>query len=261
MPVRKLNFTGRKKLRKTDVRIVLHEGDGGSPTFDAEFMLGGYSLPGDAQVFVEARRQTAFMRFPMGTVAAALPPADRRLYEFDSTDGIQFRVKVTSTDGEDGGKLVAVCERISVVRPGEPPVDENRTPLLIPVPDSSLGDEICRVSFSEGDQVELRINSQLGDWKAAARTPVFMALVYPMAMREVLTRVLIIDRNTDDEDDESWQSQWLQFACSLPGVPRLPETSQSGEHEEWIDDAVSSFCRQFQMLQKSIANLTGESAS
>ena len=41
----------------------------GMLSFDAKLDLTGYDLPDDARVFVEAYRQTSFMRFPHGTVA------------------------------------------------------------------------------------------------------------------------------------------------------------------------------------------------
>ncbi|MFO0977497.1 MAG: hypothetical protein U0996_13940, partial [Planctomycetaceae bacterium] len=48
-------------------------------------------------------------------------------------------------------------------------------------------------------------------------------------------------RSTDDAED--WTARWLRFAESLPGVGRVPEDSDPESDLDWIDSAISSFCR------------------
>src|SRR5262245_44390268 len=128
MAIRRLNFTGRKRINRAHVRIALQEKPGEPATFEADLGdLKEYKLPTDALVFVEARRQTRWMRFPFGAVGALTPAPDRRLTEFDSMDGVLFSVKVTSTS-ERSGMMLAEAERIPVRFPGE--VEESRLPLL-----------------------------------------------------------------------------------------------------------------------------------
>ena len=80
MAVRRLNYTGRKRIRQTDVRFVIHEDGSGSATFDGDLSgLGNCDLPADARVYVETYRQTSWMRFDFGTIEAISPPEDRRL--------------------------------------------------------------------------------------------------------------------------------------------------------------------------------------
>ena len=93
--IRRFNYTDRLRIRRSDVRIVLREEDG-KLEFDADLRaLADYDLPPDSLVFIEAYRQTNWMRFPFGQLGAILPGANRVLSQFDSPDGIQFRVKVT----------------------------------------------------------------------------------------------------------------------------------------------------------------------
>jgi hypothetical protein len=100
MAIRRLNYTGRKKIRREDVGIALHEKPNAPATFDADLSkLSEYKLPDDAVVSVEARLQTRWMRFPFGTVGAITPAADRTLTEFDSAEGMMFSVKVTAVSG------------------------------------------------------------------------------------------------------------------------------------------------------------------
>src|SRR5258708_2775968 len=130
MSIRRVNSTGRKKIVRQDARIFVRADSDGVLTFDAVLDLTDYDLPNDATVFVEAYRQTTFMRFPHGTVAAPQPSHDssaRRLADFASGDGLLFRVKVTST-GERAGVLLAEADRIPISDNEEQP--DNRIALL-----------------------------------------------------------------------------------------------------------------------------------
>jgi len=77
-------------------------------------------------VFVEAYRQTSWMRFDFRTVGAVTAPKDCSLTEFDSPEDILFRVKVTQAN--DTHVLLAEADRIPLTRPE--PSDDKRIPLL-----------------------------------------------------------------------------------------------------------------------------------
>jgi hypothetical protein len=188
------------------------------------------------------------MRFPYGTVAVITPTLDRTLTEFDSPDGILFSVKVTAVSGE-AGKLLAEAEGIPVRFPGE--VEERRDPLL-PVKSDDIGDEVYRVDFS-GIAPILLVNHAAGDKDAIARSPLFMSIVYPAALREILIRIIHVEELDDPDDDgDTWQSRWLRFAASLPSVGTVP-AKDDGDRDQWIDDAVATFAKQQTMLDRFIA--------
>ena len=245
MPIRRFNYTGRKRLRRSDMRITLHEHHGAPHRFDADLSVTGYDLPRKAFVFVEAQRQTSWMRFRFGTVANATPQDDLVLTEFDSSEGVLFRVRVTSTD-DPKALLLAVANRIRARRPDE--VEQNRVPLLPVKADESLGDQVSRVDFS--DYPLLLINADVGHWQTVARNPVFASLVYPAALREILTRILYVEEHFDTNDNEDWRSNRLRFAALLPSVPEPPSGSDDESVDDWIDEAVASFCRRFAMMSR-----------
>jgi hypothetical protein len=245
MPLRTFNFTGRKRLRRNDVQVTVYDSGRHEAAFDAELKLGGYGLPGDAEISVEAYRQTRYMRFPFGRVAAIKPPADRRLTEFDSPEGVLFRVKIVSAS-DPGGVLLAEADRVRPRRAGEGEVE--RIPLLPVAPSSDLGHEIYRVDF-DGAQTLLLVNDSLGDWQNLVRDPLFAALVYPAALRAILTRIVLIERHHDTDDADDWRSCWLRFAVGLPGVVAPPEEDEGLALDDWIDDAVEAFSRQTRMLE------------
>lgn len=238
MPVRTLNYTNRQRIRRKDARITIHEDKSGN-IFDASLRLSDYTLPGDAHVFVEAYRQTQYMRFDFGQIGEIRIPDDRLLRDFDSAEGVLFRVKVvTATDPH--GLLLAEADQIRPRKSTDE--DENRIPLLPVVPDDNMGDEIWRLEF-DGQETLLKVNSEFGDWQALARDPVFLALVYPSVFRSVLWRILIHEKHRDTEDGDDWCSRWLRFAISLPGVGDPPAENGEDRIDDWIDTAASVFCR------------------
>ena len=259
MPIRRINSTGRKKILHEDTRILVRADGAGVAALDATLNLADYDLPSEAAVFVEAYRQTTFMRFPYGTVASPRPAEGMsyRLTEFSSPDGLLFRVKVTST-GERAGVLLAEADSIPAADDEEQP--EARQALLPPAP-GQLGEELWRVDFSGADGPLLLINDRLDDWKAVAASPVFRSLVYPAAMREVLWYVYKVEGTRDMDEDDDWGSRWLSFAAALPGVVDPPLTSEEDDvWGEWITDAVESFSRQHSMLERYKEFLASEAS-
>ena len=246
--IRKINYTGREKLLKDDTEIILYEREGEACFFDVSLNLKKYKLPGDALVFVEAYQQTTLMRFDFGTVGRVKPTSDCRLNQFDSIEGILFRVKVTSP-ALPQGRLLAEGDQIRFRRPEERP--DNRLPLL-PVKPQDLGNEIAKLDFSE-EQPLLLVNSSAGDWQDIARSHAFAAFVYPQALREILCRILIIEGHDDTEDPDDWKSKWLHFASSLPGVSSPPDADTETDNNskwDWIDDAVTAFASRLCLLNR-----------
>lgn len=201
-----INDRKRLRIQRKDVRITLRE-ENGKFAFDADLSaLADYELPPDSFVFVEAYRQANWMRFDFGQVGAITPAKKRDLSQFESPDGLLFRVKVTPNG--DIHTMLAEADRIPLARPEQN--EGERTPLL-PVKPQKLGDEIYRLDFSD-DRPLLLINSDAGNYADIGRSPAFMSLVYPGVFREILNRVLLIEKHDDDANSEEWKSQWIKFA-------------------------------------------------
>lgn len=244
--IRRINYTGRRRILREDTKILLYEREGKVATFDASLDLKKYGLSDDASVYVEAYRQTSWMRFDFGVVGEISPPDDRCLTEFDSVEGVLFRVKVTSTLSSQG-KLLAEGDQIHFQRPEDQP--DNRIPLLHVAP-RELGHEIAKIDF-EGVEPLLLVNSSAGNWRGIALSPVFIALVYPQVFREILTRILVIEGHDNTEDSDKWTSKWLRFATSLPGISELLNVKEdSHQIWDWIDDAVASFAKEISAIAR-----------
>ena len=243
MTVRTLNYTRRQRLRHDDLRFMIYTTSLAEYAFKAELDIVKYELPPDARVFVEAYRQTHWMRFDFGTVSRLTPPADCVLAVFDHLDGILFRVRVTATT-DACGLLVAEGDRIPFATRDQK--QKRRVPLLPVVPED-LGAEICRVSY-EGSGPELLVNSSLGNWRGIARDRVVIALVYPFVLRDILYRISFVEDNFDHEDRTDWRSRWCRFAELLPGMEVFPDSKE--DRDDWIEKAVASFSRRNSVVAK-----------
>jgi len=242
MAVRRVNFTGRKRISLADAVISLRPGtDGAADTFDAAFDLGAYKLPPDALVSVEAYRQTTRITYAFGTVARIQPASDRRLDAFDSVEAILFRVRVTDI-GPRHGVLLAEADKIRP-RIGDDD-DADRLPLL-PAAPGDLGDEVWRVEI-EGKPI-LRLNELLFDWKEVVRSDQFRALVYPRAVCDVL-RYVLADGVRTVEDLDDWRAQWLMFATKIPGVTPIPASPELDA--DWLQEVATAFARRFRLLDR-----------
>lgn len=257
---RRLNFTGRRKINRSDVNIRLCNDENGL-RFDADLKLGEYDLAPDATVHVEAYRSvsTQWKRFDFGRVGAPRIPENRSLAEFAYPEGILFRVKVASS-GDALGRLLAEADKVRPLLPDE--TNQAVEPIIEPVP-ADLGETPWQIDL-DGDRPQLKINDRIPDWKGVVRQPVFRSLVAPEVMRIILREVLVIDRDVGDEDDDgNWRMRWLRFAENLPGVgespgPAAEDETSTTEQDEWIEEAVNAFCRQAGLLSRLIAFQEGQ---
>lgn len=240
--IRRYNYTGRKKINRTDAQVFIDE----DPLrFQAALKLGDYGLPESARVFVEAYRQTNWMRFDFGTVAAIKAPSDRQLTEFDTHEGILFRVKVTAAAAPEG-RLLAEADQVSPIhQAGEEPRDP-----LLPIKPEDLGEEVFRVDYADGPPI-LKVNKRFGDWRALVRHPAFVCFALPQVLREILTRVLWVEEYYDTEEESDWQARWLRFASLIPGSSDPPEAKDERDRfDDWINDAVAAFARMHRLKNR-----------
>ncbi len=232
----RLNFTGRRRISKNHVTISV-TGIGGIETFSADLQLANYGFPDSAAVIIEAWRQLELVRFDFGTIGNLVPPASCRLSEFGTLAGLRFRIKVVSTE-EPRGRLLAVGDRIT------PQIAEqqslSRVPLLA-VRAQDLGREVWRLDFA--DEPLLLVNPRVVPKKQLVQSVEFQALVLPEILRSILSRILLVEQIRVPDDSDDWTSRWLKFAESMPGVGTAPDLADPECDIDWIDSAISSFCR------------------
>jgi hypothetical protein len=262
---RRLNYTGRKKINRADAAIRLHR-NGQRLAFDADLRLADYKLDRVSpppRVYVEAYRgaSTLWKRFDFGRFGALQPPEDRSLEEFETPEGILFRVKV-SAEGDTLGKLLAEADAIQPRLPDEQ--EGQGQPLIEHIAADDIGDELWRVDFT-GSLPLLKVNKRLPmGVDQFLRDPKHRAIFAPAVMRQIMTRILVIDRDTGDEEDEtSWQQRWLKFSSRLLGENREYEVVEENRGnleavERWIDEAVEAFVSRAGLFAQFVQPVPGE---
>lgn len=237
MPVAEINHTGRKRLTSEDVAIGLYNNSIPLEFEVAKLSLDRHNLPDDALVRLEAYHRTTYARFDLGTVKELVLPGKQSIPQFDIPDGIRFRVKVTSVTEPEKGQLLAVGTGIAPSW-----LDGGQESLLPVKPADTLGQEVYQLSFDDG--IVLLINDKIEQWREVSRNPVFMALVYPAVLRMVLSRILLNQEQSEDDNEEDWPDQWIDFATSYLGMDKPPQMENEGIEpvSQWIDQTVASFC-------------------
>ncbi len=237
--LRKLNFTERVKLPRNQVRVTLRREADGVLAFDPALSFEGITAPSDARVYIEAYHRTSFMRFDCGSVGALSIPSDRRLTEIDGSS-VRFRVKIV-----DAHRILAVADDIRVTE--RAPNASGRVPLLPVQFTDALDQQAWRVVF-EPDTPVLELNNRIADIERIARDDtLFFALVYPAAVRAILTQILLIDRHEAFEESTEWWALWIRWAQRYLSAP-LPDDPDDAPG--WIEDVVAAFASHHRLADR-----------
>lgn len=245
MPIRRFNSTGRRAISRDRVQLKIQRKPAEPAVLVASLDFSGSKLPNDALVFLEASQLSTFMRFPFGSVASPKPPNGKELVlsEFSPDHLPTIRVKVVSV-GDRSGLLLAESGALSADPDQDHPA---KTSPLLNFAEDDLGEEIWRVSFGT-DLPTVQMNKKLGDWKALASAPHFRAIVYPAVFRTVLMQILLVEEFEYDEDDDSWQSRWLQFGKMMAGETPPVHEEDPAEVMHWITGAAEAFAKKHGFL-------------
>ncbi len=243
--IRKFNYTGRKKIKRSNVRIDLLRDGNGKRYFNISLHLDDLALPANAHVYAEAYHRSGYQRYNFGTVGDRKIPTNRRLGNFSESAMPLFRVKVVDRTTSHGRILAAVDK----VRPENVDKLPAGSQSLLFVEYDDLGNRVWQLDL-DGDWPVLKLNQHVEEISLVASSDNrFLSLVYPEVFRQILKRIIIEDEHTDPECDDDWPSLWLQLACFLPGMSIPPQMSEP-DQQAWIEKAVESFCSNFNMLEK-----------
>ena len=230
--IKRCNYTDRQKILLKHVSIKIKKTND-EISFDAELSrLSNYQFPLGSKVYVEAYRQEIWKRFEFGVIGSIKAPSDRTLGEFDDADSILFRVKVVPLDGKK-----IILGEADEVGPDSDEFNSNQKSLL-PVRSQDLGGEIWRLDYTSKGVI-LLIENKVG--KGLAAELIFNSLIYPSVLREILTRILIIEKYNDITDLGNWKTKWLLFASSIPGNDSIPDTDLLEDCDIWISRVVTTF--------------------
>ena len=233
--LKRLNYTGRRKLEAHRVVFALAAEGAGGEGCTARFDFDGLDLPADASVVVQVHRafDTEVVRSDLGAPGALRRGVD--LGGFRAEDKLFFDVLVADPSSR---RLLAVRRG---VRPGEP--DEGGRLPLFAVEVRDLGPEPWKTEV-DADGAKLVLNASWPNAMERIRTAgEFQSLVLGAAFRQVLLRLWAEDVQAEDEPDpDGWQAKWLAFATPLAGW-LLESWNDPLQALKWIDDACLGFAQ------------------
>lgn len=250
---RRLNFTKRQRIHQDEVDLRI------SPSaktltveaaIDLTRLIKSGLLP-DFPIFLEAYHEPRRQRIPLGTVGDLAGARRVEVPDFNRDEPVLFRLKIVDTAIE--GRIAAFCDQIRPRPPGE-----HETESLLPIKIAPLEGEVFRLKLpdSSGEEPVLILNEGLDIWmiggiKPYARTPLFVSLVLPSVIRQVLTHYLRPECEMDSEDDQSQpRGRWLAFGARLTGVEPPDTSTELAEVYGWVDDAVEAFCQNLSLLDR-----------
>jgi len=253
--IRRFNYTGRKKIPRSQISIALYETEGNKLAFDASIDFKRLILSQDGNIYIEAYRRAYLQRFKCGTIKDPKFPKNYVLEGLGPDSLVRFRIKIV----DKKGRLLAVGDRISPRRLEE---ESGNKLCLLHADFLGLGQLIWRLDL-DGDWPILQLNHKLENIREIARSePSFLTLVYPEIVRQILYRIIVTEDHTDPESDgeDDWMSAWLKFALLLiGGGKQLPPSGESEpilqENLKCIDDVVDAFCSSNQILDKFAKSL------
>ena len=243
--IRKFNYTGRKTIKRSDVRIDLVRDKNGDRYFNAYLNLDDIDIPTNAHVYLEAYHRSGYQRYDFGTVGGRKIPANRSLGNFSESAMPLFRVKIVDKTTSHG-RILASVDKVRAENIDDMPAGSQS---LLYVEYDDLGNKIWQLDL-DGDWPVLKLNQHVDEISLVASSDNrFLSLVYPEVFRQILKRIIIEDEHTDPECDDDWPSLWLQLACALPGMSIPPQMSKP-EQSSWIEKALESFCSNFKVVEK-----------
>jgi hypothetical protein len=191
-------------------------------------------------VFIEAYHRTSFMRFDCGSVGALSIPSDRRLTAIEGSS-IRFRIKIV-----DQHRILAVADDIRVTE--EAPEEAAGMVPLLPVQfTGALGQQAWRVVF-EPDTPVLELNNRIEGIESIARDDaLFFALVYPAAVRAILTQILLVDGHESFEDPTEWWALWVLWASRQTASAPPADVDDA---PSWIEDVVAAFSSHYRLVDR-----------
>ena len=246
--IRSYNFTGRKKILRENMRIVLKRSTGKPPEFEAALGFDTNEFEAGAKVYIEAYKGPSFQRFEVGEISSELT-FNGVLDRFHSDSHVLFRIKIVD-ESESAGKLLGWADRINFVSKEE---NAARSRCILPVEPADLGDRIWKLEWESDDPI-LQVNREIReprDMKTiVASDKDFLALAYPEILSEVYRHILIDSTGYDREEDPSG---WLSFALVRLGIEIPPPDFDADTDDreqaieditQWINEVILAFCEE-----------------
>ncbi|MBP3127363.1 hypothetical protein [Thalassospira sp. ER-Se-21-Dark] len=244
---RRINSTGRKRIGQESISIEFLDVQPGDPVaVKISISLKSGEFPSDANVVFEAYHRSTTMRFDCGTVGHLVIPDKIHLTDLDHSMSIQFRLKVVDPDVEPG-RILGAASRLKAKDEGD--VDGRRS--FFPIFYRDLRHDVWKVEIEQGSRPALIVNKRIsGFTHKLSASPMMQAILLPAALRFVLLELVETSDDGEEDGEQSWKDDWLEYCRSELNVDDDPrELVGEDEKNDWIDDVLMKFCESYAFVQ------------
>ncbi len=255
MKMRKYNYTGRKRINRTDIILAVPVEKNSKNIFFEfdinESMIGIYNP--DSNLVVEAYYRSSYMRFEYGKIGDIKPPPQRYLTAFKDPELIKFRVKVLSQNG----MIEGLADRIKP----DSEDDETHQESILNVANRDLNCAIWRMEFSDDDTNPLLLIDIGIDKTHLNHNIELKTSIIPHAFQQILTEIIFFSSDdfdfTTDNLDNDWRSRWWLYCEDLDRKLTSEELDEMDEVEkkDWIDETVACFSRKMNYKNELLTSL------
>jgi hypothetical protein len=205
-------------------------------------------------VFIDARQLLETIRFDWGTVA---DPRGGAPVDISRLTGERVTFNIYIVDPVSSRKLGSAM----AVRPNRSAdAPESSIPLLPVDASGPVRPLVWKVMFTEADEENHSDAPVLAIDNAAANgsavtfldDPKTRALILPAAMREVLVRVLLVDKTSYDESSRAWRHCWLRFAARLldEAPPSVDGPTSLSDGAEWVERSTAALAAKAELFDR-----------
>ncbi|MGC8742850.1 MAG: hypothetical protein ACP5T0_03085 [Verrucomicrobiia bacterium] len=242
---RTFNYTGRIKIDQNRITYE-YSSNGDCVLTIKDIKIADYTLAGGSELYAEIFYRNEYLREKIGTVDNIKLPYFISLKDLSYRENLSFRIIVVEQNE------LKILASTSVIKPANISISED---VLLPLKYQDLGKVVWRIDYEceSVDKPVLLINSKIpGIEKTAVSDPVFIMNVYPAVLRDILQRIIFIEKiNPNDDLTSDWCGQWLKYATKLNKRENMPEIfiddvnyseQIKDEWYEWIENVVDRFC-------------------
>ena len=249
---RKLNYTGRKKIKRQDFIVSIIKDNSDTKSFSAEIMLDEYDFPPDAKIFVEAYRFTEIKRFDFGKVSKIKKP-NTDISEMSHKDHLLFTLKVVDNLFEKG-KILGCLQS---VRPDNRNTKKVGPKSILDVEFKELTDNIIwKLEYDEGGPI-LMLNTKINNIQHISKNDAFFFFnVYPAIIKEILFYIRYIEKVDNNDVEDDWCKDWIDFAERFSDKS-YKEITDNDSFSDWVDSSVYGFVNDKSSLWKQLINEYG----
>jgi hypothetical protein len=255
---RRINYTGRKKLREADLEIMALRREEGVPFLSVDLDLDDvrYGFPGESQIRCEVKYKNHALTFPMGTVGAPQPLRAQALNGIPNNP-TSLRVAIKVVGVQEGRPVEGLYT--GRLRPELIGGEVEEAEGLIEVAYLDLGEGLVW-NLNLDDEPVLEVNTRVPRHKSLVEDdPIFHALVLPNVVKQVLAHIFLGEDPVDTQDPDGWACHWHDWAEQYAGPP--PASAEVNELACWVDQVTDKFASGRQLLTRVIETINEETSS